>query len=112
VQSLFWDEQTSLSQGLHPRHQQVEHNASHRYYANYQLVPRLPQVPSGMDTLPFLVPQALDIGGMCLLNMTRRAGLPKTSLPVQVGVRLVVLMILNMVLTTVKEAREEPPRCG
>ena len=74
-------------------------------YSSYQLIPGVPSVPAGLDAFLFLVQQAaLDIGGMGLLKLAKRAGLPRNSFPMQVGVTLVVLMILNVVLATVKHA--------
>lgn len=74
-------------------------------YSSYQLIPGVPMVPAGIDAFLFLVQQAaLDIGGMGLLKLAKRAGLPRNSFPMQVGVTLVVLMILNVVLATVKHA--------
>src|SRR5258708_20397076 len=53
----------------------------------------------------FVIQQAaLDIGGMGLLMLAKRARLPKESFPVRVGVTLVVLMILNVVLASLKQA--------
>jgi hypothetical protein len=74
-------------------------------YSSYQLIPGVPAVPAGIDAFLFLMQQAaLDIGGMGLLKLAKRAGLPRNSFPMQVGVTLVVLMILNVVLATVKHA--------
>jgi len=74
-------------------------------YSSYQLIPGVPAVPAGLDAFLFLVQQAaLDIGGMGLLKLAKRAGLPRNSFPMQVGVTLVVLMILNVVLATIKHA--------
>jgi len=74
-------------------------------YSSYQLIPGVPAVPAGIDAFLFLIQQAaLDIGGMGLLKLAKRAGLPRNSFPMQVGVTLVVLMILNVVLATIKHA--------
>jgi hypothetical protein len=56
-----------------------------------------------MDAAVFVIQQgALDIGGMGLLKLAKRAGLPKDSFPVRLGASLVVLMILNVALASVK----------
>ena len=74
-------------------------------YSSYQLIPGVPSVPAAIDAFLFLVQQAaLDIGGMGLLKLAKRAGLPKESFPMRVGVTLVVLMILNVILATLKHA--------
>jgi hypothetical protein len=74
-------------------------------YSSYQLVPGVPPVPPAIDAFLFLVQQAaLDIGGMGLLKLAKRAGLAKESFPMRVGVTLVVLMVLNVVLASVKHA--------
>src|SRR6267154_6493017 len=63
-------------------------------YSSYQLVPGVPPVPPAIDAFLFLVQQAaLDIGGMGLLKLAKRAGLSKDAFPMRVGVTLVVLMI-------------------
>lgn len=72
-------------------------------YSGYQLLPGVPHVPAGIDAAVFVIQQgALDIGGMGLLKLAKRAGLPKDSFPVRLGVSLVVLMILNVALASVK----------
>jgi hypothetical protein len=74
-------------------------------YSGYQLLPGITHAPAGVDALVFVVQQAaLDIGGMGLLKLAKRAGLPKESFPVRVGITLVVLMILNVVLASLKQA--------
>ena len=51
-------------------------------YSSYQLIPGVPTVPAGVDAFLFLVQQAaLDIGGLGLLKLAKRAGLPKESFP-------------------------------
>jgi hypothetical protein len=72
-------------------------------YSGYQLLPGVPHVPAPIDAAVFVIQQgALDIGGMGLLKLTKRAGLPRDSFPVLLGASLVVLMILNVVLASVK----------
>jgi hypothetical protein len=72
-------------------------------YSGYQLLPGVPHVPPTIDAAVFVIQQgALDIGGMGLLKLAKRAGLPKDSFPVRLGVALVVLMILNVALASVK----------
>jgi hypothetical protein len=74
-------------------------------YSGYQLLPGITHAPAGVDALVFVIQQAaLDIGGMGLLKLAKRAGLPKESFPVRVGITLVVLMILNVVLASLKQA--------
>jgi hypothetical protein len=73
-------------------------------YSGYQLLPNITHAPAQVDAIIFVIQQAaLDIGGMGLLKLARRAGLPKDSLPMRVGVTLVVLMILNVVLASLKQ---------
>jgi len=51
----------------------------------------------------FVIQQgALDIGGMGLLKLAKRAGLAKDAFPVRLGMSLVVLMILNVALASIK----------
>src|SRR5712692_5919524 len=72
-------------------------------YSGYQLLPGVPHVPVTIDAAVFVIQQgALDIGGMGLLKLAKRAGLPKDSFPVRLGVALVVLMILNVALASIK----------
>jgi hypothetical protein len=79
-------------------------------YSSYQLVPGVPPVPPAIDAFLFLVQQAaLDIGGMGLLKLAKRAGLSKASFPMRVGVTLVVLMIMNVVLASVKHTMPMVP---
>ena len=74
-------------------------------YSGYQLLPGILHAPAGVDAVVFVIQQAaLDIGGMGLLKLAKRARLPKESFPVRVGVTLVVLMILNVVLASLKQA--------
>jgi hypothetical protein len=74
-------------------------------YSGYQLLPGITHAPAGVDALVFVIQQAaLDIGGMGLLKLAKRAGLPRESFPVRVGITLVVLMILNVVLASLKQA--------
>src|SRR5215469_8719608 len=73
-------------------------------YSGYQLLPHITHAPAQVDALVFVIQQAaLDIGGMGLLKLAKRAGLPKDAFPVRVGVILVVLMILNVVLASLKQ---------
>jgi hypothetical protein len=72
-------------------------------YSGYQLLPGVPHVPVTIDAAVFVIQQgALDIGGMGLLKLAKRAGLPRESFPVRLGATLVVLMILNVALASVK----------
>jgi hypothetical protein len=72
-------------------------------YSGYQLLPGVPHVPASVDAAVFVVQQgALDIGGMGLLKLAKRAGLPKEAFPVRLGMALVVLMILNVALASIK----------
>ena len=72
-------------------------------YSGYQLLPGVPHVPATIDAAVFVIQQgALDIGGMGLLKLAKRAGLPRDSFPVRLGAALVVLMILNVALASVK----------
>lgn len=72
-------------------------------YSGYQLLPGVPHVPVTIDAAVFVIQQgALDIGGMGLLKLAKRAGLPRDSFPVRLGTALVVLMILNVALASVK----------
>src|SRR5260221_7766127 len=74
-------------------------------YSGYQLLTGILHAPAGVDAVAFVIQQAaLDIGGMGLLKLAKRARLPKESFPVRVGVTLVVLMILNVVLGSLKQA--------
>jgi hypothetical protein len=73
-------------------------------YSGYQLLPNITHAPAQVDAIIFVIQQAaLDIGGMGLLKLAKRAGLPKDSFPMRVGVILVVLMILNVVLASLKQ---------
>ena len=72
-------------------------------YSGYQLLPGVPHVPATIDAAVFVIQQgALDIGGMGLLKLAKRAGLPRDAFPVRLGVALVVLMILNVALASIK----------
>src|SRR5579859_1691939 len=72
-------------------------------YSGYQLLPAVPHVPAPIDAAVFVIQQgALDIGGMGLLKLAKRAGLPRDSFPVRLGASLVVLMILNVALASIK----------
>jgi hypothetical protein len=73
-------------------------------YSGYQLLPNIAHAPAEVDAIIFVIQQAaLDIGGMGLLKLTKRAGLPKDSFPMRVGAILVILMILNVVLASLKQ---------
>ena len=72
-------------------------------YSGYQLLPGVPHVPVTIDAAVFVIQQgALDIGGMGLLKLAKRANLSRDSFPVRLGAALVVLMILNVALASVK----------
>src|SRR5260221_4199103 len=72
-------------------------------YSGYQLLPGVPHVPATIDAAVFVIQQgALDIGGMGLLKLAKRAGLPRDAFPVRLGMALVVLMILNVALASIK----------
>src|ERR1700730_10000276 len=72
-------------------------------YSGYQLLPVVPHVPATIDAAVFVIQQgALDIGGMGLLKLAKRAGLPRESFPVRLGASLVALVMLNVVLASVK----------
>jgi len=72
-------------------------------YSGYQLLPGVPHVPATIDAAVFVIQQgALDIGGMGLLKLAKRAGLPRDAFPVRLGAALVVLMILNVALASIK----------
>jgi len=72
-------------------------------YSGYQLLPGVPHVPATIDAAVFVIQQgALDIGGMGLLKLAKRAGLPRDAFPMRLGVALVVLMILNVALASIK----------
>src|SRR5215470_19044766 len=74
-------------------------------YSGYQLLPNITHAPAQVDAIIFVIQQAaLDIGSMGLLKLAKRAGLSKDSFPMRVGITLVVLMILNVVLATIKYA--------
>src|SRR5258708_11296102 len=74
-------------------------------YSGYQLLPGILHAPAGVDAMVFVIQQAaLDIGGMGLLKLAKRPRLPKESFPMPGGVTLVVLMILNVVLASLKQA--------
>ncbi len=72
-------------------------------YSGYQLLPGVPHVPAPVDAAVFVIQQgALDIGGMGLLKLARRANLAKDAFPVRLGMSLGVLMILNVALASIK----------
>src|SRR5215470_17518581 len=72
-------------------------------YSGYQLLPGVPHVPASVDAAVFVIQQgALDIGGMGLLKLAKRAKLAKDAFPVRLGMSLVVLMILNVALASIK----------
>ena len=72
-------------------------------YSGYQLLPGVPHVPASIDAAVFVIQQgALDIGGMGLLKLAKRAKLAKDAFPVRLGMSLVVLMILNVALASIK----------
>jgi hypothetical protein len=72
-------------------------------YSGYQLLPGVPHVPASIDAAVFVIQQgALDIGGMGLLKLAKRANLAKDSFPVRLGMSLVVLMIVNVALASIK----------
>ena len=72
-------------------------------YSGYQLLPGVPHVPASVDAAVFVIQQgALDIGGMGLLKLAKRANLAKDAFPVRLGMSLVVLMILNVALASIK----------
>ena len=72
-------------------------------YSGYQLLPGVPHVPATIDAAVFVIQQgALDIGGMGLLKLAKRANLAKDAFPVRLGMSLVVLMILNVALASIK----------
>src|SRR5260370_16967067 len=68
-------------------------------YSGYQLLPGVPHVPASVDAAVFVIQQgALDIGGMGLLKLAKRANLAKDALPVRLGMSLLVPMIFNLPL--------------
>src|SRR5258708_5557893 len=72
-------------------------------YSGYQLLPGVPHVPATIDAAVFVIQQgALDIGGMGLLKLAKRANLAKDAFPVRLGMSLVVLMILNVAPASIK----------
>src|SRR5579859_1544857 len=72
-------------------------------YSGYQLLPAVPHVPAPIDAAIFVIQQgALDIGGMGLLKLAKRAKLDRNSFPVRLGASLVLLMILNVALASIK----------
>ena len=72
-------------------------------YSGYQLLPGVPHVPAPVEAAVFVIQQgALDIGGMGLLKLAKRAKLAKDTFPVRLGMSLVVLMILNVALASIK----------
>src|SRR5260221_8983131 len=72
-------------------------------YSGYQLLPGVPHVPATIDAAVFVIQQGgRDFGGMGLLKLAKRAGLPRDAFPVRLGVALVVLMILNVALASIK----------
>jgi hypothetical protein len=72
-------------------------------YSGYQLLPGVPHVPASVDAAVFVIQQgALDIGGMGLVKLAKRANLAKDAFPVRLGMSLVVLMILNVALASIK----------
>src|SRR5258708_20346728 len=74
-------------------------------YSGYKLLPGVPHVPATIDAAVFVIQQgALDIGGMGLLKLAKRAGLPRDAFPVRLGMALVVLMILNVPLASIKHS--------
>jgi hypothetical protein len=74
-------------------------------YSSYQLFPGVPHASAGFDAGMFLAQQAaLDIGGLGLLKLAKRANLAPSSFPMRVGITLVTLMIFNVVLASLKHA--------
>src|SRR5260221_8167782 len=72
-------------------------------YSGYQLLPGVPHVPATIDAAVFVIQQGgLDIGGMGLLKLAKRANLAKDAFPVRLGMALVVLMILNVAQASIK----------
>ncbi len=74
-------------------------------YSSYQFIPGIAHVSGGIDAIVFVVQQAaLDIGGLGLMKLAKRAGLAKESFPMRVGMTLVGLMIFNVVLFSLKQS--------
>jgi hypothetical protein len=74
-------------------------------YSSYQIFPGVPHASAGFDAGMFLAQQAaLDIGGLGLLKLAKRANLAPSSFPMRVGITLVTLMIFNVVLASLKHA--------
>lgn len=74
-------------------------------YSGYELLPGVLHAPAEVDAIVFVIQQAaLDIGGMGLLKLAKRAGLAKDSFPMRVGITLVALMIVNVVLASLKQS--------
>lgn len=74
-------------------------------YSSYQLIPSVAHVSGGIDALIFVIQQAaLDIGGLGLMKLAKRAGLARESFPMRVGMTLVGLMIFNVVLFSLKQS--------
>src|SRR5258708_3056506 len=72
-------------------------------YSGYQLLPGVSHVPATIDAAVFVIQQgALDIGGMGLLKLAKRAGRPRGAFSVRLGVALVGLMILKVSLGSLK----------
>ena len=79
-------------------------------YSGYQLIPNIVHAPAEVDAVIFVIQQgALDIGGMGLLKLAKRAGLARNSFPMRVGMTLVGLMIANVILASVKQALPMTP---
>src|SRR5215467_12233426 len=76
-------------------------------YAGYQLLPGVPHVPAPIDAAVFVIQQgALDIGGMGLLKLAKRAGLPRDAFPVRLGMSYALREEYGESTITVHEANE------
>jgi hypothetical protein len=74
-------------------------------YSSYQLIPGIAHVSGNVDAIVFVIQQAaLDIGGLGLMKLAKRANLSKESFPMRVGMTLVGLMIFNVVLFSLKQS--------
>ena len=79
-------------------------------YSGYELLPGVPQPGAVIDAPMFITQQAaLDIGGLGLMKMAKRAKLPKDSFPYCVGIILVVLMIVNVAMASLEKVVHLPP---
>lgn len=79
-------------------------------YSGYQMLPGIEHANQQIDAVIFIIQQAaLDIGGLGLLKLAKKAGLKNSDFPMIVGYTLVGLMIMNVIMASIQRSVPSTP---